>query len=294
MRARAWLRLTRCALAPTMVWDYAAGMLLAGVVWRAELLIALLLMIAVHQGGMVANDLADLRQDRAEQRRRPLADGSIRPAAAWGALLFLHGGALLLAAFALPAALPATAFLIVVALLYDFGGRALRDLLGPALLATARAGSLLFVGCVEYGAVAAFERVGFAATAAYALYFLFLARFASREESGTDARNGSALLLMAALAPAVTLFQKPFPILAAPAWLLFAALALAPAWRMRKQREWPPTTVQGLVRRSLGLAPWTPAIALLAHPAGILPLWALGGPFTGWLVGRLARRFPPE
>jgi len=293
MNARAWLRLTRCALAPTMAWDWAAGALLAGVAWRVELLIPLALLIAIHQGGMVANDLADLRQDRAEGRRRPLADGSLSPAAAWIALAVFHGGALGLAAFAYPAALEATAFLIGIALLYDFGGRGLRAMLGPALLATARAGSLLFVGVAEYGAEAALEHVGLAAAGGYALYFLFLSRFASREEAGIDSRNGIALLVMAALAPAVPLFQKPFPLAAAPAWILFVALALMPAWRLRSQREWSPGVVQGLVRRSLGLAPWTPAIALLAR-ADVHPAWALGGPLTSMLVGRLARRFPPE
>lgn len=294
MSSGAWLRLTRCALAPTMVWDWAAGALLAGVAWRATLLLPLALLLAIHQGGMIANDLADRRQDRAGGRRRPLADGSITPAAAWAALVLLHGGALLLAAVALPAAFEATAILIAIVLLYDFGGRGLRALLGPALLATARAGSLSFVGVCEYGATAALSRVGLAAVGGYALYFLFLSRFASREESGTDARNGTALLLMAVLAPAVALFQKPFPILAAPAWLLFALLASAPAWRLRRQRVWPPAAVQGLVRRGLGMAPWAPAIALLAHPAGLPPYLALGGPLTSWLVGRLARRFPPE
>lgn len=294
MSARAWLRLTRCALAPTMVWDWAAGALLAGVAWRVELLLPLVLLIAIHQGGMVANDLADLRQDRAEGRPRPLADGSLSPAAAWAALVLFHGGALALAAFVLPAAFEATAFLIGVALLYDFGGRGLRSMLGPALLATARAGSLLFVGAAEYGASAAFDRVGLGALGGYALYFLFLARFASREESGIDARNGISLLLMAALAPAMPLFQKPFPLLAAPAWLLFVALALAPAWRLRTQRQWAPAVVQSLVRRALGMAPWAAAIAILAHPSDLHPVWALGGPVTSWLVGRLARRFPPE
>jgi 4-hydroxybenzoate polyprenyltransferase len=294
MNANAWLRLTRCALAPTMVWDWAAGALLAGVAWRAELLIPLALLLAIHMGGMIANDLADLRQDRADGRRRPLADGSLAPAAAWAALALLHGGALALAALALPAALEPTALLIGIALLYDFGGRGLRRMLGPALLATARGGSLLFVGAVEYGAAEALERVGLAAVAGYALYFLFLARFASHEETGTDARNGLTLLGMAALAPAVALFQKPFPILAAPAWLLFAALALLPAWRLRAQRAWTPELVQGLVRRALGLAPWVPAIALLAQPGGPHPAWALGGPATALLVGTLARRFPPE
>lgn len=294
MNARAWLQLTRCALAPTMAWDWAAGALLAGVAWRAELLLPLALLLLIHQGGMVANDLADLRQDRAAGRRRPLAEGSITPRAAWAALLLLHGGALALAAFALPAALEPTAFLIGLALLYDFGGRGLRQLLGPALLATARAGSLLFVGAVEYGAQEAFTRVGLAAVGGYALYFLFLSRFASREESGTEARSGVALLGMAALAPAVPLFQEPFPVGAAAAWLLFAAVALTPAWRLRERREWPPETVQGLVRHGLGLAPWVPAIALLAPPSAAHPAWALGGPATAFLVARLARRFPPE
>jgi len=52
--------------------------------------------------------------------------------------------------------------------------------------------------------------------------------------------------------------------------------------------------VQALVRNGLGLAPWVPAIALLAPPSTAHPAWALGGPVTAWLVARLARRFPPE
>lgn len=215
MSARAWLRLTRCALAPTMAWDWAAGALLAGVAWRPGLLLPLVLLLLIHQGGMIANDLADRERDRADGRPRPLADGSLSPAAAWIALACAHGGALALAWLALPAALEPTALLIGIALLYDFGGRGLRALLGPALLASARALSLLFVGMVEHGGAAAVERVGLGAFGGYALWFLFVARFASREESGTDSRNGIALLAMAALAPAAALFRQPFPALAA-------------------------------------------------------------------------------
>lgn len=294
MRVHAWLRLTRCALAPTVAWDWAAGALLAGAAWSPRLLLALLLLLAVHQGGMVANDLADLHEDRAQGRRRPLADGSLSPAAAWRALLLLHGGALLLAALVLPAALEATAFLIGIALLYDFGGRSLRALFGPALLATARAGSLLFVGAVEFGTPAAVERIGLGGLGGYALFFLFLSRFATREESGVDARSGVALLAMTALAPAVALFQPPLAPLAVLAWALFAVLALQPLLRLRAAGAWPPAAVQALVRRTLGLASWAPAIAVLAHPAGLPAAWALGGPLTALLVARLARRFPPE
>ena len=277
-----------------MVWDWVAGALLAGVAWQAELLIPLALMVMIHQGGMIANDLADLREDRAVGRRRPLADGSLPTAAAWMALLILHGGALALAAWAVPAALEITAGLIAVALLYDFGGRGLRTLMGPALLAVARAGSLLFVGIVHGGASMALERVGLAAAASYALYFLFLSRFASREESGVDSRNGISLLVMAALVPAVLLFQKPFPILAGLIWPALALWMLLPAWRLRAQRTWSPAQVQALVRRGLGLAPTVPALALLAHPAALNPAWAIGGVVTVVLVRTLARRFPPE
>lgn len=295
MSARAWLRLTRCSLAPGMAWDWGAGILLAGVVWRPGLLLHLALLLAIHQGGMIANDLADRAADRAAGRPRPLADGSLPPAAAWAALGALHGGALLLAALALPAALEPTAFLIGIVLLYDFGGRGLRATLGPALLATARAGALLFVGAVEFGGAEAVDRAGLAAAGGYALYFLFLARLASREEAGCEARQGAALLAMTALAPAVPLFQPSLDLLAAAAWLILAALTLAPLRSLRSAGPaWSPAEVQGLVRGALGRAPWAPAIALLAHPAGIHPAWALGGPATALAVAALARRFPPE
>jgi len=289
----AWLRLARASLAPTIAWDWAAGILLCGLGWSPEHLPLLAILLAVYHGGMIANDLCDQRLDRAAGRQRPLVQGQISFRAAALALILLWGGALALAAAAAPGALRPTGFLIGIAAIYDFGGPLARAAFGPVLLAAARAGSLFFVPIAMLGLNASLEPARLAAAAAYAMYFLFLARLARREESGAPGNYAIVLVAFTALAPAVVVFRPPIPWLAAGAWLIFCVLVLRGSLPDARRRFWPPELVRANVRRGLGFAPLVPAIAVLAAP-GVAPAWALGGVAAMLSVRALARRIPPE
>lgn len=290
----AWLRLARASLAPTIAWDWAAGILLGGLAWRPGFLLLLLILLAIYHGGMIANDLCDRAQDLAAGRRRPLTQGLISPRAAWLALILLWGGALALAALAAPGALRPAAVLILIAALYDFGGPVGRAALGPVLLAAARAGSLFFVPIAELGMNAALTESRLAAAAAYALYFLFLARLARREETGAPGSYGFVLVCFTVIAPTVLLFQQPTPWLAAAAWLVFAVLVLRPALPEARRNFWPPDLVRRHVRRGLGFAALVPGLAILAADPAIPPAWALLALAPLLLVRALARTIPPE
>ncbi len=289
-----WLRLTRASLAPTIVWDWAAGLLLCGAAWRAGHLTLLAILLAIYHGGMIANDLADRTEDRAVGRARPLADGRIRPAAAATALCLLWGGAFTVAALAEPGARAATVVMIAAAGIYNFAGRSARGAVGPALLAMLRAASFFFVPIAELGLDTALAADRLAAAAAYALYFMFLSRLARGEERGLPGAYGLALTLFTAAAPLALLLHRPLPWLAAAGWLAFAALLIAPALRDARARAWPPARVRAAVRRGLGAAPLVPALALLAVPHPAAPVWALGGVAALLAVRALARIIPPE
>jgi hypothetical protein len=290
----AWLRLARASLAPSIVWDWAAGILLCGLAWRAEYLILLFILLAIYHGGMIANDLCDRAIDQAAGRQRPLTSGQIKPRSAWLALLFLWGGALAVAALLQPAALTATGSLIAIAALYDFGGPIARAALGPVLLALARAGSLFFVAFAEFGLRDALTESRLAAAAAYALYFLFLARLARREESGAPGGYGFVLVAFTAIVPSLLLMRQPTPWLAAGAWLIFAILVVRPALADARRSVWPPSLVRVAVRRGLGFAPLVPGLAILAAPAEVAPAWALLAVAAMMSVRALSRVIPPE
>lgn len=289
----AWLRLARASLAPSIAWDWAAGILLCGLAWSPSHLLLLLILLAIYHGGMIANDLCDQRVDRAAGRQRPLITGAIAPRAAWLALIVLWGGALALAAAAAPGALRAASFLIGLAAIYDFGGPLARAAFGPVLLAAARAGSLFFVPIAVLGMNASLEPARLAAAAAYAMYFLFLARLARREESGAPGNYAIVLVAFTALAPAILIFRPPIPWLAAGAWLVFSALVLRGALPDARRRFWTPDLVRANVRRGLGFAPLVPALAVLAAP-GVAPAWALLGVGAMLAVRGLSRLIPPE
>jgi hypothetical protein len=289
-----WLRLTRASLAPTIVWDWAAGLLLCGTAWRAGHLTLLAILLAIYHGGMLANDLADRTEDRSFGRARPLADGRIRPTAAAVALFLLWGGAFAVAALAEPDARAATILMIAAAGIYNFAGRITRGAVGPVLLATLRVGSFFFVPITDLGLDTALAADRLAAAAAYALYFMFLSRLARGEEQGVPGAYGFALTLLTAAAPLALLVHRPVSWLAAIGWLAFAALVVAPALRDARARAWPAERVRAAVRRGLGTAPLVPALALLALPHPATPAWALGGVAAMLAVRALARVIPPE
>jgi hypothetical protein len=284
----AWLQLLRVALVPTVLWDAAAGALLAGAAFDATLLAVVGSVLPVYLGGMALNDFADFGSDARDRPGRPIPSGRVSPAAALvGGLFLMAVGNLVAQAFLAPTAAQAVLLLSGVVLLYDLGGAALRRGLGPPLLALAR-GISLALPLLADGQGLFDQRETVQPYLAYVLYFLFLSRLASREEQGSPGMRALAFVLATALAP-VLAFPAEGGLSYGAGWLLFAAWIAVPALRDR-HRSWDPGRVQAAVRRGLAAAPAVPGLALI----GAGNPWGLAAPLVAVLVGRLARLLPPE
>lgn len=308
----AWLRLMRAALAPTILWDFLAGLLLAAPAiaraapptsgaWRvlddpfqARFLWPLAALLCAYHGGMILNDWVDRKRDAKDGRRRPLVDGSIPPE-----LGFLAAAALLASSAAISMlvleddARELGIILLVAVLVYDLGGPILRAHLGPPLLALCRAISLSLAPVSALGLDGVANAVGPLPVLAYALYFMFLSRLAQREEEGVQGMRGLPFLMMAAVSPFLVLADGLGSMLAIPVWLGLAAWLLVPAWPYRHD-YWEPARVQAFVRRGLIAAPLVPAIAILAYPPAYGPAWAIGGLVAAFAALTMAKRMAPE
>jgi len=289
----AWLQLARIALAPTILWDFLVGMTVAGLVWDYHALLALLALLSLYHGGMILNDIRDRAIDLEAGRSRPLVDGRIAPIEA-----ILVTGILFLGALALSFAVgfhlgyPALCLLGII-LLYDLSSGEVRRYLGPALLAAARALSLGFGVFAVHGMEDGLQILGYGILGGYALFFLFVSRLAQREETGVTGMNGLAYLLMAAFAPAAVYFGGEPSWWFLPAWALFMAHLLRPAWPIRHE-VWSPHQVSALVRHGLGSAPMVLGLNLVATGEPLFALLGLGSVVVSRSVGLLARRWAPE
>lgn len=239
---------------------------------------------------MIANDIADRRVDARFRPSRPIPSGSISLRAASILCLLFFSLALALAQDLPTAPRTLSHILISISLLYNFGGKLIREWMGPALLATARAGSLC-LGALASLNVSELASSGILWPAVvYSLFFLFTSRLAAHEECGTSGMRGLAFVLVAVAAP-LLLFNSPIASISwIPLWLLLGVWLLEPLIPDRHSM-WEPEKVQRTVRRSLSSAPLIHSMALLS-----LGLWypSLGGALTLGLVHYLARQFPPE
>ncbi|MBC8329028.1 MAG: UbiA family prenyltransferase [Planctomycetes bacterium] len=284
----AWWQLLRVALAPTIVWDVAAGALLAGLGLSLSLWAPLACLLLLYHGGMALNDFADRRTDAATRPRRAIPSGRVPPTAAFAAGAALIAAGLALAFLVLPGlARDACLLLALVVVVYDLGGAVVRRAVGPPLLALARGISLALPALA--GGVAVFDdKARVLAYTAYMLYFLFLSRLATREESGSPGMRALAYVIATALAP-VLILPAGLDLVFLAAWAAFAGWLVWPAL-LDRNIPWEPRRVQQAVRRGLAAAPMVPGLALLA--AGV---WAgLAAPLVGLAVARLARTLPPE
>ncbi|MFQ5749646.1 MAG: UbiA family prenyltransferase [Planctomycetota bacterium] len=286
----AWLRLLRIALLPTLVWDVLAGAWLAGAAWSPALLPVLVAGLCVYHGGMALNDFADRKEDARHRPARPLPGGRISPAQALGAGLGFLMTALGVALLGLPSpAILMVAGLCILVLVYDLGGPLIRGGPGPLLLALARGGSLN-LAALALGQTPSTRDGLLRATGAYVLWFLFTARLARKEESGTSRIRGLQYLILTAATPLLLVIQRPFSPGVLGGWLLLAAWLVGPELR-RGGLSWSPPRVEAAVRRCLGGAPLLLGLALLEEG---IP-WGL--PFALLVSGTvrlLARRYPPE
>lgn len=299
----AWLQLLRVALAPSILWDCIAGSLLASAAFTAAsgqaasidpgtLLATAGILLCVFHAGMAWNDWTDRAIDRAAGRGRPLADGRLPAAAGLGAGFVLFGAAIGLAAWLLPDRLQVVAILCGLVAAYDLGGKALRAIAGPVLLALCRILSLYLGMLVVLEPADVIGQSGTWPLLAYGLYVLFLSRLAAHEEEGLPGSRAVVPVAACAFAPVVLVSnQSEHLALVLPAWILFAAWLLRPALADRTI-PWSPQRTQAAVRRCLIGMPIIPSLALLASPAPFY--WAGGGLLAVAASRLLVRRFPPE
>ena len=305
----AWLRLIRVALAPTIVWDVLAGLLLAAPAlgaadgaaaagladpFQTRFLWPLAALLCAYHGGMALNDWADRGLDREAGRRRPLTDGALSPVVAFATAVLLLGASAAILMLVLDGDAQRIGLLLLgTVVVYDLGGQTVREHFGPVLLAMARSISLMLAPIWALGMDGVARAIGPLPVLAYALYFLFLSRLAQREERGLPGMRALPYLMMAAAVPFLLLADGSGSLLVIPAWLALAVWLLRPAWPLR-HREWSPEQVQAAVRRGLVAGPTIPAMALLAFPPAAGLGWAVGGPLAALLVVGAARRLVPE
>lgn len=117
---RAWLELARISNLPTVWTNVTAGWLLAGGDLKNPLLVWLLLAGSLlYTGGMILNDAADARFDRAHRKERPIPGGRVGLMTAWMAGLGMLASGWLLAVFPGDASPKITAALVACILFYD-------------------------------------------------------------------------------------------------------------------------------------------------------------------------------
>ncbi|MBM4144238.1 MAG: prenyltransferase [Lentisphaerae bacterium] len=233
---RAWLELVRPPNLPTVPGDALAGFALAALGqaqarWTA-VLPAAGAAVLLYAAGLIWNDCADLREDRASRPRRPLPSGRVSPrraawagaaAAAAGIGLAAMGGRWVLAG--------AVALLGLIAA-YDFGARRVRAL-SALNMGACRAMSVLM------GAGAAWAQGGRAAGAAAGgaagiwMYVAAVSWIAARETCSEPVGRArwapglaAALAIALAAAAGANLWARA-PLCAAP------AVAPAAAWGAR-------------------------------------------------------------
>ncbi len=281
----AWLHLLRLALLPSILWDFLAGMVLAGL--ASQLLVTerifppLLGLLALYHGGMALNDWADRKIDSRYRATRPLPRGAVSPLTAFTLALAL----LAIGLFTAGHQQSHVQLLLGIIVLYNLGSRYLRHWLGPVLLAVARALAISFGPLFWFEPSAFIALVTLFPAATYALYFLFLSRLAQSEENGLPGSRGLGFCVACALTPLALTQADTLSLPFWPAWLAFAFFILRPAWSTRHS-FWPPMLVQKQVRRLLGAAPLLLSVMLLSQGEH---LWACLGPIVSLAVSQLAK-----
>jgi 4-hydroxybenzoate polyprenyltransferase len=258
-----WLRLARIALLPTIAWDFTVGILLVNRPlsdwpWLAFVAVAL-----IYHGSMILNDVADLKIDIAAQRKRPLVRKEIsrRTALLVGLLMYCAAAGICYRYF--EEIFNLSLYLIATVLVYNFSPSALRKHIGPALLATARAFSLIFGAAALLGPAQALNDIAYTNLMCYALYFLFLSRMAQHEEDGIAGMRGLSFVGMACLSPFLLLATDSYNPVLILCLLIFAVFTGRHAWACRGQ-YWSQEIVQSQTRSSLCLAPVVLGLCLLA------------------------------
>jgi 4-hydroxybenzoate polyprenyltransferase len=309
IRIRDLADLVRLPAVFTVLADSTAGYLLANRTFEPAVryLALLLVVVSFYWGGMVLNDLFDLKIDRQERPDRPLPSGRISERAArrigWGLLGFGIGGALALGTLQTPTHRPTLwpgllgGGLAVAILAYD--GWLKHTPFGPISMGVCRAGSFLLGASAAVGGPReSFTPDVLLMALGLGLYIAGVTTFA-RDEAGRPERGVLSIatlvmicgLAMVAVAPRVDLDRSQ--------WMLESRrgfpLLIAAIGGLLLVRLWPavvsldPSAVRRGVRHALlSLIPISAAIAALAAgPWAGASVFALVVPAT--LVARLWR-----
>lgn len=281
-RARAWLQLLRAPNLLTVPGDPIAGFLLAAgrnAASGGRLAAAVAASLCFYAGGLLLNDVLDLETDRRERPGRPLPAGRMAPRRAAAAAV-----ALLVAGLGLSFALGARAREIGLALaaailLYNAGGKQL-SFLGPLLMGSCRALSLL-LGAAAVPGFVGWPALVLVAAGALGLYILSVTNLARREAApGPIGRAKSwpvgalTLGLMVYGAAALRLGTGGPGLFVAP-WLFAGSAAFVVAVRLAGSSPRVPRRVPAEVGRLLrALLPLQAALA-----------WGAGAGAPGWVAG---------
>jgi 4-hydroxybenzoate polyprenyltransferase len=286
-----WLATLRLSLFPTVCWDVIAGAWLAGSVLTGKTWLIALVVTLVWSGGMALNDFADKEIDQMAKRNRPLAKGELTRIAVFSMAAGLLSLALLLTRLWLPHLQQPITLLIGMVVIYDLGGPLIRRSIGPLLLALCRAFALAMGGLLHLSPSQLLQSPGPWPYLAYAMYVLFLARLAQREESGGKGMGMLPYMVGACMAPLLLLQKTQSSLMVFLAWIVLAWFILRGPFRLRHD-HWSPKEVQFQVRRALFCLPIVPGIALLSYGFGLMKSLTSLGVMLLVFVG--LKKFPPE
>ena len=286
-----WLATLRLSLFPTVFWDVIAGAWLAGSAVTGKTWLAASAVTLAWAGGMALNDFADKEIDQMAKRNRPLAKGQLTRSA-----VFFMGASLLLLSFCLtfawlPILKSPITLLIGLVVFYDLGGPLIRRSIGPLLLALCRALALAIGGLLHQSPSQLLQSPGPWPYFAYAMYVLFLARLAQREENGGRGMQCIPYLIGASIAPLLLLqgTQSTGGVFAA--WAVLAWFLLRRPIQLRHD-FWSPKEVQAQVRRALFLLPALPGMALLSYGFGVFKSCTFVPVMLVVFIS--LKKFPPE
>ncbi len=120
-KLRAWLEVARISNLPTVWTNVTAGWLLAGgALENPTLLWMLLAGSLLYTGGMILNDAADVKFDRAHRKERPIPSGRVSVKLAWSVGLGMLAAGWFIAIYLGGASQLITTALIGCILFYDF------------------------------------------------------------------------------------------------------------------------------------------------------------------------------
>jgi hypothetical protein len=269
-----WCRLLRLPNIFTVPGDAVAGALLAtGGILSPAVGWAALSVVPLYLGGLVLNDFFDRKEDAEERPDRPIPAGHVHPTTAMLVGFSLLGAGIAIAFFLCSVQTGYVSLGIAAAVLaYDAGGRKV-PIIGPALMGSCRAGSVL-LGAYAVGGLGGWAMQ--AALVAWA-YTVAITVVAARETEKTPPKFLIHLPTVFLGMVAVSLLRTPPSPNRLPAVMLVLwgmTEAFIAAWKVAKRQKPVPALIGRLIRIMMTVqAAW---IILAVSTNKILTIWCLG------------------